>query len=116
GGSSRSEQPVIGNAVFADSPVSATDQASNITDTYLNASGYLNNPGNALDSLDLYPKAGRLSGSRLDLSSCNLFLDHDRDYNGKPGSDIFRGAYSGEGENPGPLPRLTRKSPRGTVL
>jgi hypothetical protein len=115
GGNSTSEQQVIGNAVFAGSPISATDQASNVTDTYLNASAYLNNPGSALGSLDLFPRVGRLSGSRLDVSSCNMFLDYKRDYNGDPGSDIFRGAYSGEGENPGPLPRLTLKSARGTV-
>ncbi len=115
GGSAAYQQQAIGNAVFADSPISAADQSSNITDTYLNASAYLKNPAGAPGFLDLFPKAGRLSGSRLEVSACSMFLDCDRDYNGNPASNIFRGAYSGEGENPGPLPRLTLKSAWGTV-
>jgi hypothetical protein len=110
GGSSAHQQKVIGNAVFAGDPISATDQSFNITDTYASASTYLNNPAGSLGSLDLFPKVGRLSGSRIDASSFSAFLDYNRDYNGNPDPGMFRGAYSGEGQNTGPLPRLGLKS------
>jgi hypothetical protein len=100
GGSTSSTQAVIGNAVFASTPISAATQSANATDTYANAVNHLVNPRGALGALDLYPKAGMLTGAQADLSGLG-FTDLDKDFNGNPRSWTRRGAYSGEGSNPG---------------
>jgi hypothetical protein len=109
GGYTAFQQKVIGNAVFAASPISAADQQGNITDTYQNAANHLNNPFAPLGSLDLFPKAGRLTGTVLDMSSVNGYSDWDLDFNGTQRTDFsFRGAYEGAATNPGWLPKLER--------
>jgi hypothetical protein len=114
GGSPSFQQKVIGNAVFSASPVQASDQSGNITDTYLNASNYLNNPFAPLGTMDLYPRNISLTGSGLETSSFNVFTDWDRDFNGmKRTGFTVRGAYWGQGQNPGWLPKLERKPPTG---
>lgn len=110
GGSASFPQKVIGNAVFAANPISAPDQTNNIADTYLNASGYLNNPFAALGTMDLFPKAGALTGSPLDTGTFNTYTDWNKDFNATSRATFnFRGAYFGEGPNPGWLPQLTKK-------
>ncbi len=109
GGHASYEQKVIGNAVFAATPISAADQSSNITNSYANADNYLTNPFAALGSLDLFPLMGTLTGTALDNSSFNAFTDWDRDFNGYQHDGTFRGAYAIEGSNPGWLPQLERK-------
>jgi hypothetical protein len=109
GGSTAYTQKIVGNAVFAATPISAADQTSNITDTHPNARNYLNNPSGTLGQLDLFPKTGMLSGAAIDSSSFNTFLDWDRDFNSNAQGNLFRGAYSGEGTNPGWIPRLEIK-------
>ena len=52
--------------------------------------------------MDFYPRAGQLSGSVLDLTAFANYVDYDKDFNGNDkGSVIYRGAYAGEGSNPG---------------
>jgi hypothetical protein len=113
GGHASFEQKVIGNAVFAGTPISADDQADNVTDAFLNAANYLVNPtgspSGSPSQLDLYPLPGTLTGSSLDNSYFNAFQDWDRDFNGDTHDGTFRGAYAGEGANPGWLPKLERK-------
>ena len=106
GGATGFAQKVIGNVVFASSPISAQDQASNVTDTYSNAGNYLLNPTGVPGVLDLYPKAGMLQGAAIDRSLFAAFVDYDRDFNGLPHPNSFRGAYGGSGTNSGWLPRL----------
>jgi hypothetical protein len=118
GGDPGFQQKVIGNAVFAATPISASDQQDNVTDTQANASNYLVNPGGSPtgspSQLDLYPRPGTLSGTLLDSSSYQTFDDWDRDFNGDQHDGTFRGAYAGQGTNPGWLPQLARK-PLGNI-
>jgi hypothetical protein len=102
-------QLVRGNAVFAagspkdalqlDSPVLT---AGNVTDAYANAGAYLVAPrGSVGAGLDFYPLVGTLTGPPIDSSGLASFRDWDRDFNGTARDLKFRGAYSGEGKNPG---------------
>jgi hypothetical protein len=109
GGSSSYVQKVIGNAVFASTPIAANDQEGNITDSYQAASSYLANPMGAIGELDLYPKPGKLTGTPINTIWLQNFIDWDRDFNGDMRQDNFRGAYWGEGTNPGRLPTLDIK-------
>lgn len=109
GGAAGFEQKVIGNAVFGATPISAADQASNITDSYANAANYLNDPFAPLGQFDLFPQVGALDGAAIDASSFAAFTDQDRDFNRNPQGSVLRGAYGGEGANPGWLPQLEIK-------
>lgn len=104
-------QRVVGNAVFAaGTPIVGGQQASNVTGSYAAASTYLNNPGGAIGAgLDLYPKAGKLSGTAIDTSIFSSLLDWNKEFNKLVRLNTFRGAYSGEGVNPGWQPSLTIK-------
>ncbi len=96
---------LTGNAVFAATPLSGGDQMENVSDSYVAAAGYLVNPGGAIagpaDRLDLFPLPGTLSGPAIDLSGLSTYADWNRDFNGAPRPGTFRGAYAGEGANPG---------------
>lgn len=109
GGDPAYQQKVIGNAVFAGTPISAADQAGNITDSYANAGQYVNNATGALGSLDLYPRAGKLRGAALDDGSFSAYTAANLDFDGRPVDLAFRGAYAGEGTNPAWVPRLEIK-------
>lgn len=114
GGAAGFRQQVIGNAVFAASPISASDQQDNIIDTYANAVNYLNNPFGPLGAKDLFPKPDRLTGAAINTSTYNAYTDWDRDFNGTRRTNFtFRGAYFGEGANPGWLPKLEIKPSSG---
>ena len=103
-------QRVVGNAVFAATPLSGGQQSNNATDTYSAASTYLNNPTAALGAgLDLYPKTGQLQGTAIDHSVFSGLLDWDRDFNYRSRIATYRGAYSGDGVNPGWTPALAIK-------
>ncbi len=108
-GGSGYTQHVIGNAVFAATPISGGMQAANATGSYAAAASFLNNPTGALGQLDLFPRTGALRGSAPDTASMSAFTAWDRDFNGNPRDWTIRGAYSGEGSNPGWLPRLEIK-------
>jgi hypothetical protein len=108
-------QRVIGNAVFASTPLTGGQQSNNVTGTYAAASTYLNNPMAALGSgLDLYPKTGQLQGTAIDESAFSGLLDWDRDFNQRPRTATYRGAYSGDGVNPGWTPALAIKPETST--
>ena len=98
------DDAVAGNAVFADQPISGSISNSwdNITDTTANAVSYVTNPTVTLGAMDFYPLPGMLSGAPIDMSPFTSHTDFDIDFNGTlKGSFTFRGAYAGEGENPG---------------
>lgn len=97
---------MFGNAVFAGgTAVSVTSAggsaADNVADGRVNAPGYLGDPLAAIPSLSLYPKAAMLKKTVLDMSGASAFPDWNRDFNGAAFDSTFRGAYSGEGRNPG---------------
>jgi hypothetical protein len=100
-------QRVVGNAVFAPTPLTGGQQSNNVTGSYAAASTYLNNPMGATGAgLDLYPKTGQLQGTAIDHSPFSGLLDWDRDFNGRARISTYRGAYSGDGVNPGWAPAL----------
>ena len=103
-------QRVFGNAVFAGTPLYGGQQSNNVTGTYNAASTYLNNPMAGLGSgLDLYPKTGQLQGTAIDYSAVSGLAEFDRDFNGRSRVATYRGAYSGDGVNPGWTPALAIK-------
>jgi hypothetical protein len=107
-------QRVVGNAVFAGTPLTGGQQSNNVTGSYSAASTYLYNPMAALGAgLDLFPKSGQLQGTAIDHSVFSSFLEYDRDFNSTSRNSIYRGAYSGSGVNPGWAPALTFKPAAG---
>ena len=112
-------QRVVGNAVFAGTPFTGGQQSNNFPGTYAQASTYLNNPTAALGAgLNLYPKTGQLQGTAIDYSPFTGFVDYDRDFNSRSRVPTYRGAYSGDGVNPGWTLALAIKpvpSPTGTL-
>ena len=104
---------LTGNAVFASTPLVGGIQTDNVSDSFAAAASYLVNPGGEIagptDRLDLYPLPGALSGAAIDLSGLSAYEDWNRDFNGDPRPGTFRGAYAGEGANPGWTLALERK-------
>jgi hypothetical protein len=95
---------VIGNLIFAGNAISGspTIEAENVTDTAANAGMYVTMPSTTLGAMDFYPVAGRATGAALDLSMFMGDTEYDRDFNCRPKDGFtFRGAYAGEGSNPG---------------
>ncbi|HVZ35731.1 MAG TPA: hypothetical protein VG963_25065, partial [Polyangiaceae bacterium] len=100
-------QKLIGNVSFASTPISGPNQQNNITGTYGQAATYLNAPYASIGSLDLYPKAGQLTGTPIDVSAFSSFTDGTKDFNGVARTGTHRGAYEGDGTNPGWKPALS---------
>jgi len=109
GSDERFVQRIIGNAVFAGSAITGPNQESNVADAFEAAGTYLSSPTAPIGELDLMPNAGRLSGSELDLSLFDDYLDGVRDFNGTARLGTFRGAYEGEDTNSGWKPELAIK-------
>ncbi len=107
---------VTGNAIFAATPLSGTmtNEHDDVTDSVANAGNYVVNPGLTLGQMDFYPKSGSaLHGAAIDLSSIKTDTDYDRDFNGTQKDFTYRGAYQGEGTNPGWKPQDGLKSGGG---
>ncbi len=106
---------VAGNAVFTAEPLSGniTTSYDNVTDSTAAASNFVNNPSKTLGQMDFYPSAGSaLKGSVVDLAATSSDVDSDRDFNGALKDFSYRGAYHGEGTNPGwPLDNKTKPLP-----
>jgi hypothetical protein len=110
GGDPQFQQKVLGNTVFAATPIQASDMLDNVTDVFTAAESYLANPFGPPGQLDLFPKPGKVYGLALITDSFSgQFTNWDLDFNGTLRDWGFRGAYSGEGINPGWLPTLERK-------
>jgi hypothetical protein len=99
---------VTGNLVFAGTPIggSIVNSTNNLTDTLGNAVSYVTQPSFTLGSMDFYPLVGKVEGPVLDLSMFVSDPDSTLDFNGVPKNAarqayVFRGAYAGEGTNPG---------------
>jgi hypothetical protein len=105
------QQRVRGNIVFAATPLVGGLQVGNLTGAYSAAGQSLNNPSGSLTAgtLDLFPIAAKALGSAVDLSIFSDLLDWDKDFNGFPKLNTYRGAYSDDGVNPGWQPSLTIK-------
>jgi hypothetical protein len=94
-------QKIIANAAFAGTPISGPNQQGNVTGGYASAADHLVAPTGALGTLDLYPRAGQLAGTATDLAQFGGFVDGARDFNGTARNGVHRGAYEGNGSNPG---------------
>jgi hypothetical protein len=116
GSTARQQSSVVGNLAFAATPISGTigRLADNITSTTATAAQYVKAPSTTLGSMDFYPLPGQAQGTPLDLSAFAAQTDFDRDFNGTTkGDKRYRGAYAGEGTNPGWLLVASRKAVSG---
>ena len=67
--------------------------------------------------MDFYPLAGMASGTPLDMSQFQADTDYARDFNGaSKGTFKFRGAYAGDGTNPGWMLDAELKPPYAAVI
>jgi hypothetical protein len=111
----REGHAVVGNLIFSETPITGVEVSAqdNLTAPPATARNYVRTPSPRLGTLDFYPLPGKVKGSPLDLSLFAGELDFDRDFNGV-GKDghRFRGAYAGEGTNPGWPPRAEIKTNR----
>lgn len=118
GGIAGTTQQVVGNAVFAGGTAvrvtgAGASAADNVVDSLAAAPGYLNDPLAAMPALDMFPKTGAMRRAAIDLSALSAWPDWNRDFNGRAYDSAFRGAYSGEGANPGWAPALSQKTLAG---
>ncbi len=106
----RQEGRIIGNMVFAASPISICGGCSlaanqdNVAEAVASAGNFVNAPSTTLGTMDFYPRADCVacSGPALDLGPFALQDDYALDFNGNSkGALIWRGAYAGSGLNPG---------------
>ena len=110
-GGSIQDSMVSGNLVFAASGVVAPSQQANIVATVANAGLYVKAPSMALGTMDFYPKPGMARGAPLDMAPYAPHLIFNTDFNGASKDTLtFRGAYAGEGNNPGWPLQGTRKA------
>mgnify|MGYP001816350348 CR=1 FL=1 len=104
GNAARETSAAIGNLIFADNPISRplAEQRHNITAAVADAADYVSNPSTTLGEMDLYPLIGAAEGAAMDLSAFVGDTGYSVDFNGhSKGHFRFRGAYAGEGRNPG---------------
>lgn len=96
---------VFGNLIFAGTATAGTisDLRDNLSDSLANATLYVSAPSTTLGAMDFYPLTdGRAQGTALDMAKVVGDTEYDRDFNGTArGAFTFRGAYAGEGANPG---------------
>ncbi len=95
---------VVGNLIFAATPITGTitNQHDNLTDVQASAGQYVNHPSTTLGQMDFYPLPGKCQGSPIDESLFAMDTDYSKDFNGtSKGTFTFRGAYAGSGTNPG---------------
>lgn len=100
------DDAVVGNLVFSGQPIGgplrAANRKDNIEASFAAAAEYVVNPSMVLGDMDFYPLPDKATGSPLDLAKFANHVDHDRDFNGSSKGDRrFRGAYAGDGANPG---------------
>lgn len=94
-------QVAAGNLVLAGQGISSPVQRDNIEDAYESAGAYLQAPFLPLGSKSLFPLPGKATGQDVSLNGIEQTLDIKLDFNGIERQLAFRGAYAGEGSNPG---------------
>ena len=100
----RDGEAVIGNLVFGAQPISGSgiNGRDNLLGSFAEAPSYVARPSTEPGRMDFFPRPGRVHSTPLDLSAFAGELAFDRDFNGASKlSRTFRGAYAGEGANPG---------------
>ena len=109
---------VVGNAIFAVPAIAGPvmTQANNIVDLPINATRYVTKPAFNIGEMDFFPLPERCTGPAIDLSGFRADSGYTRDFNGQSkvrakGAVVYRGAYAGDGENPGWRPQAELKPP-----
>ena len=103
----REGDAVVGNLIVTGGRgLSGTisNSSGNVIGTVANDSLYFVNPSEILGQMDFYPKRGcvNCTGTALPVTPFAGDTDYDRDFNGASKAGFtFRGAYAGEGANPG---------------
>ncbi len=95
---------VVGNLMFSDHAIAGrcTKESRNLHVPVSKARKYVRNPSLVLGKMDFHPLPGKCRGDPVDLSAFALDTDSGRDFNGTDkGNGAYRGAYAGEGKNPG---------------
>lgn len=99
---------VIGNLVFGSAPITGSIRRSsdNLVGSVASAPDYVNSPSFELSSMDFYPRTGKCRGTAIDLGQFPADTGFAVDFNGTSktqakGAVVFRGAYAGDGTNPG---------------
>jgi MYXO-CTERM domain-containing protein len=90
--------------VFAGTPITGpiSDLRDNITVPLGDAGVFVADPTITLAQADFYPRVGQCQEPAIDMSKFAANLDYDLDFNGVPREPFtFRGAYAGQGVNPG---------------
>jgi hypothetical protein len=102
------DDAVVGNLVFASAAITGAilHSSGNLAGTLASAPLYVTSPSFNVSSMDFYPRAGKCQGKAIDLRPFKMEADFDRDFNGSPKAQakrgvVFRGAYAGDGTNPG---------------
>jgi len=102
------EDAVVGNLVFGSAPITGpiTRSSDNVVGPLASARTYVNSPSFELGAMDFYPRAGKCQGPAINLRPFAGDTGFDRDFNGvlktqAKGAVVFRGAYAGDGANPG---------------
>lgn len=101
----RQADAVVSNAIFADVGItgSINDQRENLVDSVAAAPGYVTRPSTARAAMDFYPLPGKCKGPAVDPAVFSKDTDFGLDFNGTSrGRFEYRGAFAGEGKNPGP--------------
>ena len=104
GNSAPQGDAVVGNLVFAATPITGpiSDMRDNMADTQASAGQYVAMPSTTLGAMDFYPLAGKCTGTALDESKFAQDTAYSVDFNGtSKGAFTYRGAYAGSGANPG---------------
>jgi hypothetical protein len=117
GGDPAFTQRVVANAVFSDTALVGGQQSDNVWDVYGNAATYMNAPFAGVGAgLDLYPRTGMLRGSASATTGLTGYLDWNVDFNTSAYDLTYRGAYAGDGANPGwPLALALEPEPTPTA-
>ena len=107
----REDDAVVGNLIVTEGPGLSGPISHSTGNTIAradDASRYFAAPSEILGQVDLYPKAGcpGCSGAPLVMTPFVADTDYDRDFNGAAKARFtFRGAYAGQGANPGWRPQ-----------
>lgn len=95
GGDPNFQQNVVGNAVFAATPINGGTQVDNHTGSVADAATVLANPGGQPGvDLDLHPQPGALEGA-VDTAAVSEYPSYSLDFDRRPREDSVRGAYAG---------------------
>jgi hypothetical protein len=102
------EDGVAGNLVFASEGIVGPVKRAweNLTAPFEAAAKYVRSPGFDISKADFFPLAGMCAGGEIDMAAFRGNAEYIRDFNGVPKTEakravVFRGAYAGEGRNPG---------------